>query len=79
MIREGGHYRFGALECKHAVRRNQIAIFIFMDKNPEVEPKRAVSVACAARNRLHDARGYSPVQRDVGSQPWLPGQLDEEY
>ena len=74
---EGAHYRLGALERNHAVRREQIAIFL--DKNRDVEPKKAVVITCAARNRLHNARGWSPVQRVFGAQPRLPGQLDEEY
>ena len=59
------------------MRREQIAIFL--DKNPRIEPCKAVTITCAARNRPHNARGYSPVQRVFGSQPRLPGQLDEEY
>ena len=77
LIPEGAHYRLGALERNHAVRREQIAIF--MDKNRDVEPKKSVVITCAARNRLHNARGWSPVQRVFGAQPRLPGQLDEEY
>ncbi len=55
LVSEGAHYRLGALERNHAVRCEQIAIFL--DKNPRVEPRKAVTITCAARNRLHNARG----------------------
>ena len=77
LIPEGAHHRLGALERNHAVRREQIGIFL--ERNPSYDVAKSVTVTCAARNRLHNARGYSPVQRVFGSQPRLPGGLDEEY
>ena len=77
LIPDGAHHRLGALERNHAVRREQLAIF--MDKNPETDMKHAVVLTCAARNRLHNARGFSPVQRVFGTTPHMPGSLDEEY
>ena len=77
LIPEGAHHRLGALERNHAVRREQLAIFV--DKNPETDMKHAVVITCAARNRLHNARGFSPVQRVFGTTPHMPGSLDEEY
>ena len=52
---------------------------IFLERNPAHDVGKAVTLTCAARNRLHNARGYSPVQRVCGSQPRVPGALDEEY
>ncbi len=67
----------GALERNHAVRRELLAIFA--EKIWETDMKYAVIITCAARKRLHNARGFSPMQRVFGTMPRMPCSLDEEY
>ena len=76
LIPRDAHHELGMLERNHQVRREQIAIY--HDMHPEDSLKVAVRVTQQQRNRLRNVRGFTPVQRALGTLPTVPGTLSDE-
>ena len=72
------HHKLAIQERNHAVRRNQLLTFEKM--YPLDSLKKAIAYTLAARNRLRNVKGYSPIQRVLGFQPHIPATLsDADY
>ena len=57
------------------MRRNQLLTCENM--YPTDSLKKAIAYTLAARNRLRNVKGYSPIQRVLGFQPHIPATLSD--
>ena len=72
------HHKLAIQERNHAVRRNQL--LTYEKVYPMDSLKKAIAYTLAARNRLRNVKGYSPIQRVFGFQPHIPATLsDADY
>ena len=72
------HHKLAIQERNHAVRRNQLLNYEKM--YPLDSLKKAIAYTLAARNRLRNVKGHSPIQRVLGFQPHIPATLsDADY
>ena len=63
MIPKDAHHQLGFLEREHQVRREQVAL----------------RWTCAARNRYHSVRGFSPQQWVLGTDPRVGDVLEDPF
>ena len=75
IVPKEAHYRMGAVERLHAVRRLQL--YKMQQGEPNVELADAVRMACSQRNRLRNVHGSSPAQMVFGYNPASGGLIDE--
>ena len=76
MIPKDAHHRLGLLERNHAVRREQLSIYV--KTFPDDSLKTALRMTAAQRNQLRNVDGYSPALLVLGKQSNVPGAIVEE-